>query len=92
MTTPIVEMFRQIGGMNLLAISGGRHKRIDDHTIELPVRYGYAVRVTYERGRDTYLVQQIFRRGTREWIKKEATDVYHTELGEVAYRMSCFQN
>ena len=80
----------QIGRMNVLAISGGRIKAITETTIELPVHAGYHVRIEYVRGSDTYTVTRLFRRGAKEWVKGQATNVYNTELGEIAYRASCY--
>lgn len=82
----------QIGRMNVLAISGGRVKAIDEHTIELPVRAGYHVRVAYIPGSDTYTVSRIFRRAGKEWVKGQVDHVYCDELGEVSYQASCYVN
>lgn len=83
-------MLEQIGRMNLLAISGGRIKRTGDTTLVLPVYYGYSVEVEYLAGSDTYTVRRIFVRGMKRWVKGEATRVHCDELGETAYRASCY--
>lgn len=85
-------MLEQIGTGNWLAISGARLVRIDDMTIELPVAYGYSVRITYRPVPDCYTVQRIYRRGTKTWVKAEAVEVYCDNLGEVAYRASCYRD
>lgn len=80
----------QIGRMNVLAISGGRVTRRDTG-ITLPVGAGYSVTVDYDWN-DTYVVRRVFKRGAKIWIKGEQRDVYYDEVGEVAYRASCFRN
>ena len=80
----------QIGRGNVLAISGGRVHYGHAGTVVLPVRYGYAVEVTYCAGSDTYTVVRTFTRGMKRWIKREWTRVYCDELGEIAYRASCY--
>lgn len=80
----------QIGFGNVLAISGGRWL-IQKHGIRLPVSNGYSVVVTYEDN-DTYTVTREFERGAKVFTKGERTDVYAEELGEVAYRASCFRS
>lgn len=86
-------MLEQIGRMNVLAISGGRvHYGTDlEHpTIILPVRYGYAVEVTYEPGQDLYTVRRTFTRGLKRWTKRTWERVYNDQLGEIAYTASCY--
>lgn len=85
-------MERQIGRMNILAISGGRVKRIAETTLSFPVGSGYSVEVEYVEGRDLYSVRRVFARGLKQWIKGEVTHVYAEDLGEIAYRASCFVN
>lgn len=80
----------QIGRMNVLAISGGRCQRLDDG-IRLPVGYGYHVDVHYTAG-DDYTVERVFIRDGRVFSKGAETRVYAPELGETAYRASCFRN
>jgi hypothetical protein len=83
-------MLAQIGFMNVAAISGGRVTRRDTG-VTLPVGSGYSVTVDYDWG-DTYVVRRVFKRGAKVWIKGEQRDVYMDEVGEVAYRASCFRN
>jgi hypothetical protein len=90
---PTTVALSQIGQGTILAISGGRvlyATRDDLPTVVLPVRYGYAVEVAYEPGRDTYTVRRTFTRGLKRWVKAEWTDVYATDLSETAYRASCY--
>jgi hypothetical protein len=81
---------QHIGRMNVLAISGGRVQVIDETTISLPVHYGYSVEVKLNRGQDLYEVRRMFRRGTKQWVKGEQLSVYCDQVGEVAYRASCY--
>jgi hypothetical protein len=81
---------QHIGRMNVLAISGGRVQVIDETTISLPVHYGYSVEVKLNEAQDLYEVRRIFRRGAKRWIKGEQLGVYCDEVGEVAYRASCY--
>ena len=100
--SPII-LLQQIGGMNLLAISGGR-KSVIFHTDEdgetypigvaLPVAQGRSVEVTLDWD-DTYRVRRV-RRGMgrlkgSEFLEAELTGVYCEEVGEVAYGMSCWK-
>lgn len=80
----------QIGRMNVFAISGGRIMRRETG-ITLPVGSGYSVTVDLDWN-DTYVVRRVFKRGAKIWIKGEQRDVYCDEVGEVAYRASCFRN
>lgn len=89
-------MLDQIGHWNVAAISGGRVQHVDDTTLDLPVGKGYHVEVRYDFGSDTYTVRRVFVRRARgaaeptRHAKGELSGVYCDELGEVAYRASCF--
>ena len=83
-------ILRQIGG-DILAISGGRYRRVGD-TVVLPVASGYSVEVTYCRGLDAYRVERIYTRGSKRWVKTSVEDVYADMLAEVAYRASCYND
>jgi hypothetical protein len=83
-------LLAQIGRMNILAISGGRIERRTTG-VTLKVGAGYSVTVDYDWG-DDYVVRRVFKRGTKTWIKGEQRGVYCDEVGEVAYRASCFRN
>jgi hypothetical protein len=74
--------------MNVLAISGGR-VRSDGDVLVLPVAHGYSVEVELHPS-DTYIVRRVFTRSGRRAIKGEVTNVYCDELGEAAYRASCY--
>jgi hypothetical protein len=76
--------------MNILAISGGRIGARATG-ITLPVAAGYSVTVDLDWN-DTYVVRRVFKRGAKVWIKGEQRGVYCDEVGEVAYRASCFRN
>jgi hypothetical protein len=82
-------LLAQIGTGNVLAISGGRVNRTKANAIALPVRYGYSVTIDLEAN-DTYTVRRVFARGAKRWIKREWTDVHASEVGEIAYRASCY--
>lgn len=86
------DMIAQIGRMNLLAISGGRVRPIDAYAISLPVAYGYSVEVEYVPGLDLYEVRRVFTRNGRATVKGRQTHVYCSDLGETAYRASCYRD
>jgi hypothetical protein len=86
----VQQTIEQIGRMNIMAISGGRIIRRDTG-ITLPVGAGYSVEVDLDWN-DTYVVKRVFKRGAKRWVKGSQTDVYCDEIGEVAYRASCFRN
>lgn len=86
----------QIGVGNVAAISGLRFGRIiagDPEAgryivgVTLPVSSGYAVHVVLA-GDDTYTVRRMF----RGKVKKEWTGVYCEDVGETAYRASCYRD
>lgn len=89
---------RQIGRMNVLAISGDRTviefasiARNEAVALSLPVASGYSVRVTLAAN-DTYTVERVMKRGAKVWVKGIQTDVYAEDLGEVCYQASCFRS
>ena len=84
------ELLAQIGRMNILSISGGRIVRRTTG-VTLPVGSGYKVLVDLAAN-DTYVVRRVFTRGAKTWIKGEARDIFAGEVGETAYRASCFRN
>jgi hypothetical protein len=84
------EIARQIGMGNILSISGGRIRAIENG-VELPVSNGYSVRVELTAA-DDYTVSRIFRRGGKEWVKGSRDRVYCDEVGEVAYRAGMFRS
>ena len=88
----------QIGRMTVMAISGGRAEVVMSETefpyrdgLRLPVSNGYRVEIRL-MANDTYNVRRIFRRGSKEWVKAEWTEVYCDQVSDVAYEASCFRN
>ncbi len=84
------DIVRQVGMMNVLAISGGRIEHRETG-ITMKVGSGYSVTIDLDWN-DTYVVRQVFKRGAKTWVKGERREVYCTEVGEVAYKASCFHN
>lgn len=84
-------MVRQIGNLNILAISGGRVFSLPDG-IDLPVGAGYHVYVRYMPGADAYSVERVFLRGGKTFSKGMEEYVYAFDVGDSAYRASCFRN
>jgi hypothetical protein len=88
---------RQIGTMNVCAISGGRWIRDEYVTGErygdilLPVSSGYRVRIALAAN-DTYTVTREMKRGAKVFVKGVQTDVYFDELGEACYQASCYKS
>lgn len=89
---------KQVGHMNLLAISGGRFM-IDGGAwapaakgdILLPISSGYRVRISLAAD-DTYTVTREMKRGAKLFVKGVRTGVYCDELGEVCYRASSYKS
>lgn len=91
-TTILDTMSRQIGAMNIMAISGGRRHAITETLLALPVARGYVVEVEYMPGSDTYTVRRAFVRKGVKSIKGEMEYVYCDQLGDVAYKASCYHD
>jgi hypothetical protein len=90
------ELIKQIGHMNILAISGGRVivvKNNAGETIEVELKCGAGYRVSIALGwDDTYTVtRQYVRKGT-VFNKGTVEGVYCDNIGEVAYKASCFRS
>jgi hypothetical protein len=90
------ELINQIGHMNVLAISGGRVivvKNNNGETIEVELKCGAGYRVSIALGwDDTYTVtRQYVRKGT-VFNKGTVEGVYCDNIGEVAYKASCFRS
>lgn len=83
-------ILQQIDSLNVLAISGGKVRRIPDG-VELPVSHGYVVRVRLTP-LDMYRVERVFKRGAKECLKGYRNDVFCDDVGEAAYYASCFRN
>ena len=85
-------ILQQIGSMNVMAISGGRSSAVYDSSgrpvgVSLPVSNGYSV-VVYLDFSDTYVVERCF----RDNVKGSLDYVYSDQVGEIAYRASCFHD
>lgn len=78
-------LIQQIGKTNVMAISGGRVEKRETG-VTLPVRYGYEVRVDLAAN-DTYTVQRVYNGD----VKGEETRVHAPEVGDSAYRASCYK-
>lgn len=85
-------IIRQIGRANVMAISGFRVNWANDRAVSLPVSHGYRVIVTLDEATDTYNVERVFCRGGKQFGKGFVDGVYADQLGETAYRASCFRN
>lgn len=83
-------LIEQIGRRNVLAISGGR-VQVRETGITLPVHQGYKVEIDLAAN-DSYTVRRTFTRGNKTWVKGVRTDIYCTEVGEMAYQASCYVN
>lgn len=79
---------KQIGTMNVMAISGGRSRILSDGTLDLPVAKGYHVNIAL-MGDDTYRVQRVYGIGN---VKGERSGVTADQLGEVSYQASNFSD
>jgi hypothetical protein len=90
MSCDVATLVAQIGAGQLAAISGGR-VIARDTGITLPVGSGFQVTVDLTVD-DTYTVRRVRARGSEVTIEGEQRDVYGEEVGEVAYRASCFEN
>jgi len=86
-----VEILRQIGRMDRLAVDGGRPAAPLDRGVRLTCGNGYRVDIILDPS-DTYTVRRVFVRGAREWIKGERTDVYWPDLSETVYRAGMFRD
>lgn len=81
---------KQIGAGNWMAISGRRV--IGRRTgATFPVSCGYSVTVDLA-GDNTWTVRRVFKRGTKTWVKGQETGIHAEQLGDSAYRASCFRN
>lgn len=85
------EALRQMGAMNVAAVSGGRYQLDGEGRLELPVSNGYFVRVSLTPG-DDYTVERVFRRSGVEYPKGRKERIYFDELGEEVYRASSFRS
>lgn len=89
--TQIETLKGQIGRMNILGISGGR-SMIQDGKLVLPVSSGYRVLIGLDEGSDTYTVERVMVRGAKTFQKGIVTNVYCSEVGEVAYQAGMYKS
>lgn len=81
----------QIGNWTVLAISGGRVRRLGPSTVMLPVSSGYSVRITLAAN-DTYTVERVLTRLDFGKVKGRMEGVYCDQVSDVAYNASCFRD
>lgn len=85
------EALRQIGAITVAAVSGGRSRLDSEGRLELPVSYGYFVRVSLTWA-DDYTVERVFRRSGVEYPKGARGNVYFDELSDEVYMASSFRS
>jgi hypothetical protein len=85
-------MLKQIGAGNVMAICGGRYERSGPLSVRMQVGQGYYVEVTYVEGHDWYRVERQYKRNGTFHVKGAVEPVYCDQLGDIAYRASCFHN
>ena len=90
------ELINQIGRMNVFAISGGRvgvivNNQGETIEVQLPVSNGYRVSITLGWN-DTWTVSRQFVRKGVVSDKGTLENVYCEQVGEIAYKASCFRN
>ena len=90
------ELIDQIGRMNIFAISGGRvgitkNNQGETVEVELKVSNGYRVSITLGWD-DTWTVSRQFVRKGVVSDKGTLENVYCEQVGEIAYKASCFRN
>ena len=90
------ELISQIGRMNIFAISGGRvgvTKNNQGETVEVELKVGKGYRVSISLGwDDTWTVSRQFVRKGVVSDKGTLTGVFADQVGEIAYKASCFVN
>ena len=90
------ELINQIGRMNIFAISGGRvgvTKNNQGETVEVELKVGKGYRVSISLGwDDTWTVSRQFVRKGIVSDKGTLTGVFADQVGEIAYKASCFVN
>ena len=90
------ELINQIGHMNIFAISGGRvgiTKNNQGETVEVELKVGKGYRVSITLGwDDTWTVSRQFVRKGVVSDKGTLTGVFADQVGEIAYKASCFVN
>ena len=90
------ELIDKIGRMNIYAISGGRvgiTKNDQGETVEVELKVGKGYRVSISLGwDDTWTVSRQFVRKGVVSDKGTLTGVFADQVGEIAYKASCFVN
>ena len=90
------ELIDQIGRMNIFAISGGRvgvTKNNQGETVVVELKVGKGYRVSISLGwDDTWTVSRQFVRKGVVSDKGTLTGVFADQVGEIAYKASCFVN
>ena len=90
------ELINQIGRMNIFAISGGRvgvTKNNQGETVEIELKVSNGYRVVISLGwNDEYIVSRQFVRNGVVYDKGTVENVLCDNIGEVAYKASCFRN
>jgi len=90
------ELIDQIGRMNIFAMSGGRvgiTKNNQGETVEVELKVGKGYRVSISLGwDDTWTVSRQFVRKGVVSDKGTLTGVFADQVGEIAYKASCFVN
>jgi hypothetical protein len=90
------ELINQIGRMNIFAISGGRvgvTKNNQGETVEIELKVSNGYRVVISLGwNDEWIVSRQFVRKGVVYDKGTVEGVYCENVGEVAYKASCFRN
>ena len=84
------EIVKQVGIFKIMAISGGRIA-FRDTGISLKVGRGYFVEIDLMPN-DTYTVKRVYQTKSKRIVKGVEDNIYCDQLGEVAYRASCFVN
>lgn len=94
------EIAQQVGKWNILAISGGRlHAITNDEGevvgLRMPINGTRRVDIVLDWN-DTYIVRRVRKvvRGANrghETVETEFSDIYCDEVGEVAYKASCWK-
>ena len=90
------ELIDQICRMNIFAISGGRvgvTKNNQGETVEIELKVSNGYRVVISLGwNDEWIVSRQFVRKGVVYNKGTVEGVYCENVGEVAYKASCFRN
>lgn len=86
----ISTLLSQIGGMNVLAICGGK-RMVENGKLVMAAGAGYRVIVSLDSD-DTYTVQRALSRKGQYIDKGTVHGVYSDQVGEASYQASCFHD